>query len=243
MGRVKTNTTIRILVADDHFVVRVGLVSLIRTEPGLEVIAEAADGHQAVQAYNQFRPDLVLMDLRMPVKDGIQASAEIHQLFPQARILMLTTFDGDDDIHKALAAGALGYLLKGSTAEALIEAIRTVAAGKPWIPQEITARLEFRNRFKRLTLRELQILNRLAQGLANKQIAAALAISIYTVKDHLKAILDKLRVADRTEAVTVALQRGIIRLERCPNLHPVRKHCQLSFALPSGPRNSEQMTR
>lgn len=207
-----TSGKIRILVADDHFVVRMGLIALVKTERDMEVVAEAADGNQALERYVETRPDLVLMDLQMPVKDGIQATAEIRKRFPGARVLMLTTFDGDEDIHKALQAGAQGYVLKNSTGDSLIPALRAVCAGKRWIPKDVAARLASRKSFEELTPREVEVLQRLAKGLANKEIADALGISEYTVKDHLKSIMGKLRAADRTEAVTAAIQRGIIRL-------------------------------
>jgi DNA-binding NarL/FixJ family response regulator len=209
---MKAGGKIRILIADDHFIVRMGLTALVNMEPDMEVIGEAANGAQAVDIFGKLNPDLVLMDLRMPVKDGIQATAEIRNKFPVARILMLTTYDGDEDIHKALQAGAQGYVLKNSTAEALIPALRAVAAGQQWIPKDIASRLVSRKSFEELTPRELQVLHQLARGLANKEIADTLNISEHTVKDHLKSILGKLRVADRTEAVTTAIQRGIIHL-------------------------------
>lgn len=209
---MKTNGQIRVLVADDHFVVRMGLIALVKTEPDMEVVAEAADGSQAIAKYAQFQPGLVLMDLHMPVKDGIQATAEIRTQFPGARVLMLTTFDGDEDIHRALQAGAQGYVLKNSTGESLIPALRAVSAGQRWIPKEVATRLAFRKTFEELTGREVEVLHQLVKGLANKEIADALNITEYTVKDHLKNILGKLRVADRTEAVTAAIQRGIIHL-------------------------------
>jgi DNA-binding NarL/FixJ family response regulator len=203
---------IRILVADDHFVVRMGLIALVNTEPDMEVVGEAADGTEAVALFDQVDPDLVLMDLRMPVKDGIRATSEIRSKHPEARVLMLTTFDGDTDIHRAVQAGAQGYVLKNSTGDKLIPALRAVAAGQRWMPKEIANRLAARNMFEDLTPRELQVLEQMAKGLANKEIGEELKITEHTVKDHLKSILGKLRVADRTEAVTVALQRGIIRL-------------------------------
>jgi DNA-binding NarL/FixJ family response regulator len=204
--------SIRILIADDHYVVRMGLGALIETEPEFQVVGEAADGVQAVELFQKLRPDLTLMDLRMPLKDGITATQEICDQFPEARILMLTTFDGDDDIHKALSAGANGYLLKNATRENLVPALRAVAAGQRWIPKEIVRRLANRKMFEELTPRELEVLHQLVKGLANKEIANVLDISEYTVKDHLKSILGKLRVADRTEAVTAAIQRGIVHL-------------------------------
>lgn len=209
---MSSGAKIRILVADDHFVVRMGLTALVNTEPDLEVVGEAADGPQAVTAFEKHKPDLVLMDLRMPIKDGIWATAEIKSKHPNARVLMLTTFDGDTDIHRAMEAGAQGYVLKNSTGDKLIPALRAVAAGQRWIPKEIATRLASRNLFEDLTPRELQVLDQMAKGLANKEIADVLKITGHTVKDHLKSILGKLHVADRTEAVTVALQRGIIHL-------------------------------
>ena len=152
------------------------------------------------------------MDSRMPVKDGIQATVEILKRSPGARILMLTAYDGDADIGRALEAGVLGYVLKRSTGESLIPALRAVAAGQRWIPGDVAGQLASRKTFESLTPRELKVLEELAKGLANKQIAEVLQITEHTVKDHVKNILAKLRVADRTEAVTVAFQRGIIHL-------------------------------
>jgi DNA-binding NarL/FixJ family response regulator len=209
---MKDGPKIRILVADDHFVVRMGLTALVNTEPDFEVVGEAVDGAQAVSAFDKHKPDLVLMDLRMPVKDGVVATAEIKAKHPNARVLMLTTFDGDTDIHRAMQAGAQGYVLKNTTGDKLIPALRAVAAGQRWIPKEIATRLASRNLFEELTPRELQVLEQMAKGLANKEIADVLKITGHTVKDHLKSILGKLHVADRTEAVTVAIQRGIIHL-------------------------------
>jgi DNA-binding NarL/FixJ family response regulator len=209
---MKDVTKIRVLVADDHFVVRMGLTALVNTEPDFEVVGEAVDGGQAVVEFEKHKPDLVLMDLRMPVKDGIQATTEIKTKYPEARVLMLTTFDGDTDIHRAIQAGAQGYVLKNTTGDKLIPALRAVAAGQRWIPKEIATRLASRNLFEELTPRELQVLEQAAKGLANKEIADVLKITGHTVKDHLKSILGKLHVADRTEAVTVAIQRGIIHL-------------------------------
>jgi DNA-binding NarL/FixJ family response regulator len=203
---------IRILIADDHYIVRIGLVALVGTEPDIEVVAEAADGAQAVQLFEKHRPDLALLDLSMPVADGIQAAISIRHKFPNARVLMLTALEGDEDIHRALEAGAMGYVLKNSSGQKLIPALRAVAAGQRWIPREVAARLASRNLFEDLTPREIQILKELAKGLANKQIADVLNITEYTAKDHLKSILAKLHVVDRTEAVTAAIQRGIIHL-------------------------------
>ena len=209
---MKKDRKIRILVADDHYIVRMGLVALVNTEPDMEVVAEAADGAQAIELFAKHSPDLALIDARMPVKNGFEATVEIRKQFPNAAILMLTAFDGDADIRKALEAGVQGYVLKSSTGDKLIPALRAVAAGERWLPKEVADRLASRTSFEQLTAREIQVLGELAKGLANKQIAESLNITEYTVKDHLKNILAKLRVADRTEAVTTALQRGIIHL-------------------------------
>jgi DNA-binding NarL/FixJ family response regulator len=209
---MRPEKTIKILVADDHYIVRIGLVALVNTESDMEVVAEAVDGLQAVELFEKLKPDLVLMDSRMTVKTGIEAIIEIREKDPKARVLMLTAFDGDADIRKAFDAGAQGYVLKSATGESLIPAIRAVAAGGRWVPKEVAHRLSSRNSYETLTARELQVLIEIAKGLANKQIAATLGITEYTVKDHLKNILAKLRVADRTEAVSVSVQRGIIHL-------------------------------
>ena len=209
---MSTNGKIRIVIADDHFLVRMGLVALLSTEANMEVIGEVENGKEAVEIFEKLQPDLALMDLRMPDKDGIQATAEIKQKYPNARILILTTYDGEYEIHRALQAGAQGYVLKNSTRESLIPALRTVAAGQQWIPKDVANRLALRRTFEELTPREVEVLDELARGLTNKQIADVLGISEYTIKDHLCRILAKLRVADRTEAVTTAIRRGIIHL-------------------------------
>jgi DNA-binding NarL/FixJ family response regulator len=209
---MKKPDKIRILIADDHYIVRIGLIALVNTEPDMEVVAEAADGAQALELYGQFHPDLALLDMRMPVKNGIQTTIDIKAKFPDAKVLMLTAFDGDEEIHKALQAGAQGYVFKNSSGEKLIPALRSVLAGQRWVPKEVASRLASRKSFEELTQREIQILNLLVKGLANKEIADVLKITEYTVKDHLKNILAKLRVSDRTEAVTTAIQRGIIHL-------------------------------
>jgi len=188
-----------------------GLIAMINSEPDMEVVAEATDGAQAVALFAKENPDLALMDLRMPVKTGVEATVEICRHHRAARILMLTALDGDEDIHQALEAGAAGYVLKDSTEEKLIPAIRAVASGQRWIPEDVAKRLTSRRLFEELTPRELQVLNELAKGLANKQIADVLNITENTTKWYLKSILAKLRVTDRTMAVAVAIQRGIIR--------------------------------
>lgn len=203
---------LRLMVADDHFIVRSGLVAMIDSEPDMRVVTQATDGAQAIEQFAQHRPDVALVDLRMPVKSGTQVIEALRREFPQARLLVLTAYSGDEDIHKALAAGARGYLLKSSTGDDLIPAIRAVAAGGDWIPRDVASRLAVRKDYETLTPREIEVLREIAKGRANKEIAGHLAITENTVKDHLKSILGKLHVAARTEAVTAAVQRGIIEL-------------------------------
>jgi DNA-binding NarL/FixJ family response regulator len=204
---------IRILVVDDHTVVRQGLVALLNTVPDLKVIAEASDGQEAIQAYRQHRPDVTLMDLRLPKMSGADAIAAIRQESPTARIIVLTTFDGDEDIFRALQAGAKGYLLKGTDVGDLTDAIRSVHAGKSRIPSFVAEKLAERMGGPALTSRELEVLKRIVAGRSNKEIASDLNISEATVKTHINSILSKLGVNDRTQAATTALQRGIVHLD------------------------------
>jgi DNA-binding NarL/FixJ family response regulator len=203
---------IRILIADDHFIVRSGLVALLGTEPDLEVVGQAENGQQVFELFEKLHPDLVLMDLRMPGVSGDEAIVRIREIAPSARVIVLTAYSGDEDIHKALNSGAQGYLLKSSTGDGLLPAIRAVLAGKTWVPKDVATQLAMRNAFDELTPREVGVLEQLYKGLANKQIADALGVSEHTVKFHLKNILVKLHVADRTEAVTAAIKRGILRV-------------------------------
>ncbi|HEY2081327.1 MAG TPA: response regulator transcription factor [Verrucomicrobiae bacterium] len=207
---MKKTSPIRILVADDHFIVRMGVTAMVNTEPDMEIIAEASDGAEAIKLFEQFNPDVTLLDVRMPAINGIEVAGAICRQNDAARILMLSALNGDEDIHNALEAGAAGYVLKDATEEKLIPAIRAVAAGQRWIPQDVANRLWSRRLFQELTERELQVLNKVIKGMANKQIAHAMNISENTVKGFLKNILAKLHVADRTGAVAVAIQRGII---------------------------------
>lgn len=203
---------IRIMIADDHHVVRQGLAALLKTVPGFDVVAEAADGQQAIDRFNEHQPDVTLMDLRMPGLGGVEAVAQIRRKHPTARIIVLTTFDGDEDIYRALQAGAKGYLLKGSFGEDLFDAIRAVHAGKTRIPSAIAERLAGRMGVPELTSRELDVLKAIVAGRSNKEIGAQLFISEATVKTHINSILGKLGVSDRTQAATTALQRGIVHL-------------------------------
>lgn len=208
----KSEHPIRVLVVDDHFVVRIGLVALVNTEPDLTVVGEADDGEQAIALFEKLQPDLVLMDLRMPGKSGPEVTMEMRRMSDKARVLILSAFDGDEEIHTALEAGAHGYVLKSATGDELIPAIHAVASGRRWIPQNVATRLKARNLFEDLTAREVDVLREVAKGLSNKELADALGITEHTAKDHIKSILAKLRVADRTQAVTLAIQRGILRV-------------------------------
>jgi DNA-binding NarL/FixJ family response regulator len=203
---------IRVLVVDDHHVVRQGLTALLKTVPDMSVVGEGADGEQAVALYRQHRPDVMIVDLRMPKKGGVEAIAEIRREAPDARIIVLTTFDGDEDIYRALQAGARGYLLKDMFGEELIDAIRTVHAGKQRIPPVVAQRLAERMIGPSLTGRELEVLKCIVGGKSNRDIGAELNISEATVKTHINNLLGKLGVSDRTQAATSALQRGIVHL-------------------------------
>ena len=204
---------IRVLVVDDHPAVRAGLAAVILAEPDLRVAAQADTGEQAVALYRAHRPDVVLMDLRMPVLGGAEAIQKITAEFPQARILALTTYQGDADVRKALDAGARGYLLKHMLMAEVIAAIRAVHRGEWVIPPAVAASLARDRERERLTPRELEVLGFMAQGLSNKEIAVAIGRTDETVKIHLKSIYAKLKVATRTEAVRVAVSRGLVHLD------------------------------
>ena len=205
--------TIRVLTVDDHPVVRAGVAAMIANESDMVVVAEANDGESAVALFTEHGPDVVLMDLRLPGMDGVEATRTIIAAHPQARIVALTSYEGDADIHRALDAGACGYLLKDMLGTEVVGAVRTAAAGKRVIPPEVAGRLaEFTPRLD-LTNRELEVLGLAAKGLRNRDIARAIGRTEATVKVHLKHAMAKLGVQDRTEAVTLALQRGIIHLD------------------------------
>lgn len=200
------------MVIDDQAVVRQGFVALINTVPDMEVIAEGINGQQAIDLYNQHTPDVTLIDLRMPVVGGVEAITAIRQNFRDARLIVLTTYDGDEDIYRSLQAGAKGYLLKDVFFEELETAIRTVHAGSRHIPAAIAMRLAERMASSDLTSREMEVLELIVRGQSNKEIGATLTISEATVKSHINNILSKLGVTDRTQAVTTALQRGLVHL-------------------------------
>lgn len=205
----------RILIADDHPVVRIGLRGMLSGEPDFEVTAEASDGAEAVTLTGRHLPDVVLMDLRMPGMDGVQATEKIKADYPGVRVVVLTTYDSDADILRAIETGATGYLLKDTPREELFSAIRTAAGGESSLAPAVASRIVNRMRGpagEALSSREIEILELVAQGTSNKKIAKSLWISETTVKSHLLHVFEKLGVDDRTAAVTSALRRGIIRL-------------------------------
>jgi two-component system NarL family response regulator len=204
---------IRLMVVDDHLIWREGVTAIINRRPDMQVVAEAADGRQAIELFKQHNPDVVLMDLRLPVINGINAIIAIRKTFPAARFIVLTTYDGDEDIYQALQAGAQAYLLKDVFRDDLIETIRAVHAGKRRIPPAVAAKLAERVGNPDLTSRELEVLELIARGKTNREIGALLDITEGTVKGHVNNILSKLGVAGRTEAATSALQRGIVHLD------------------------------
>ncbi len=204
---------IRIMVVDDHFVVRMGLAGSINIEPDMTVEFEASTGQQAIANFRQHRPDIVLMDLKLPGMGGVETTGIICKEFPDASIIMLSTHDGEEDIYRSLQAGARTYLLKTAAREELIDTIRSVHAGKRCISPAIGARLAERMTHAELTARELDVLKLIANGKSNKEIGSALQIAEVTVKLHVGHILAKLKVNDRTQAATTALQRGILHLD------------------------------
>lgn len=208
--KIALPAAIRVLLADDHTVVRDGLASLIDQETGLKVVAAAANGRQAVELWQQERPDVTLMDLQMPLLNGVNAINEIRAINPGARIIVLTTFDGDEDIYRALRAGAKSYLLKDVRRDDLFRCIREVHAGKFFLPPEVAAKLAGRQPAIDLTPRELAVLRLLAEGKSNKAVGEALAIAEVTVKSHVRAVFAKLNVLSRTEAIAVANRTGLL---------------------------------
>jgi DNA-binding NarL/FixJ family response regulator len=204
--------TVRVLIADDHPVVRSGLAGMLAVEPDLEVVGEAADGEQAVALAHELRPDLVLMDLRMPVLDGAAATARLAAELPAVRVLVLTTYETDTDIVRAVEAGATGYLLKDTPREELVAGIRAAARGQSALSPSVAVRLvaQLRGSDERLTARETQVLAGVARGLSNAAIGRELFVTEATIKTHLLRAFAKLGVDDRTRAVTIAIERGIL---------------------------------
>jgi DNA-binding NarL/FixJ family response regulator len=203
---------IRVLVVDDHPILRDGIAALLEPEPGIAVVGEAQDGAEGVEAYRRLLPDVVLMDLQLPGLDGVQATQAIRAEHSNARIVILTTYNGDAQATRALKAGAAGYLLKSGLRRELVEAIRTVHAGRRYIPAAVAGELALYTGGETLSDREIQVLRQVTEGRSNKEIAVRLRLSEETVKAHLKSIFSKLDVADRTHAVVVAGRRGFLTL-------------------------------
>lgn len=201
---------ISLLVVDDHFVVRMGLSASLNVEPDMQVIAEASTGEEALQAFREHRPSLVLMDVRLRGMSGIDSASAILSEFPGARILMLSSHAGEEEIYRSLQAGAAGYILKSSVREQFLQAIRQVCRGERYIDPSIASLLAARVSHRSLTSRELEVLRMVVKGLSNKEIAVALNIAEATVKLHVSHVLEKLNVKDRTHAATEALRRGIV---------------------------------
>jgi two-component system NarL family response regulator len=207
------NGLIRILLVEDHSIVRQGLAALLDRQPELEVVGQAASGEQGLGAFRRLAPDVTLMDLKLPGISGVEAITRIRAESPGARIVVLTTYDGDEDIYRALEAGARGYILKTMSCEELVEAIRTVHAGGRRIPPEVAVRLADRVQASALTEREREVIGLIVRGRSNHEIARALALTVGTVKGYVHNIFSKLGVADRVQAVSAALRRGIARLD------------------------------
>jgi two-component system NarL family response regulator len=203
---------IQVLLVDDHLIVRVGLRSLIDMQPDMAVIAEASSGEAAPRQFEQCRPDVVLMDLRMPDISGVQATAMIRQKNSAAKVIVLTTFDHDEDIFRALQVGATAYLLKNVGSDHLVNTIRSVHVGSYKLPADVAARLSKRMAAPELSPREHEVLERIVRGLSNKEIGSDLGVAENTVKNHVKVVLEKLGVQDRVQATTRAIQRGIVRI-------------------------------
>jgi len=203
---------IRVLIADDHAVVREGLVALVRRKSDMVIVAEASNGREAVDLWKQHRPHVTLLDLRMPELDGVGAIREIREVDPNAHIVVLTTYDGDEDIYRAIKAGAKAYLLKDTARDALVDTVRRVHAGETYLPPSLAAKLAERVSGAALSQREMEVLRRMAAGKSNKEIGAELFISDGTVKTHVKSIFTKLDVVSRTEAIATATRRGLIQL-------------------------------
>jgi DNA-binding NarL/FixJ family response regulator len=209
----KSTKPIRILVVDDHFMVRMGLTASLSAEPDMEVVAEVGNGEAALNAYQTHHPNLVIMDVRLPGMNGAETTAALLRDFPDACVLMLSTHSGEEEIYRAMQAGARGYVLKSVMREDLLRAIRDVHAGKRHLDPIVASHLAERFSHRTLTSRELEVLRMVAKGWGNKEIARALSIAEVTVKLHVSHVLEKLNVKDRTEAATAAVQRGIIALD------------------------------
>jgi len=204
---------IGLLVVDDHFFVRLGLAGSLNAEPDTQVVAEADNGTQAIKLFRQHRPDVVILDGRLPGLSGVETLAALRSEFPDARVLMLSVDEGEEDVYRALQAGAAGYLPKATQLQELLRAIRAIHAGERYLPPALAARLAERGPGSTLTARELEVLELVSKGLSNREIGSALGCSETTAKWHLKNVMQKLEVTDRTEATRVAVERGILHLQ------------------------------
>lgn len=204
--------TIKVLVVDDHPVVRVGITTIIDAQVDMTAVAEAGSGEEAIEMFHQHRPDVTVMDLRLGTMSGVECIRRIRKEYPHAQFVVLTTYQGDEDIHQALEAGANGYLIKGTSNQALLDAVRQVFQGNKFLPSSVTEALSLRTPKGELSHREREVLALLAVGKSNKEIAAALCIAEITVKNHLTMIFERLGVGDRTQAIVVAAQRGLVHL-------------------------------
>ena len=213
MEEPEPGTNIRILIVDDHPPMRMGLAALIKSQPGMDVVAEASDGEEAIEVYDDVLPDVVLMDLRMPGMGGVEAILAIRKKHPEARIIVLSTYDLDEDIHRAIQSGAQSYLLKDMPSEEIASTIQGVYAGDTMLPRQVAERLNIRSQREQLTERERDVLESLIKGRSNKEIASGLCISEETVKSHLTMLFAKLRVHDRTGAAVEAIRHGIVHLK------------------------------
>jgi len=210
---VSAEEKIKVMVVDDHPLIRVGIAAIVNARPDMTVVAQAGTGEEAVALFPRHKPDVTLMDLRLPGKiGGVEAIAAIHKNWPAARFIVVTTYDGDEDIHRALEAGAQGYIIKGMPYQTLVEALQRVHAGMRFLPPPVVHALESRIPDSDLSSRELEVLRLLVAGRSNKDIAQTLGIAEATVKSHVSTILMRLNVSDRTQAVVTALQRGLVHL-------------------------------
>lgn len=204
--------SIRILVVDDHPLLQEGIALVVAHEPDMRLVGSAATGHEAVEMYEKLRPGLVLMDLRLPDMSGIDAMITIRAKYPTAKVIILTTFEGDAEVNRALTAGAAGYLLKTMPRKQIVDSMRAIHAGRRRIDPGVAANLAEHMGQEVLSQREVEILRQVAEGSRNKEIAAQLTLSEETIKSHMKNILEKLGAADRTQAVSIAVRRGIMQL-------------------------------
>jgi two-component system, NarL family, response regulator len=207
---VTKKNNIKILLVDDHYMVRMGLKTILSLDPEFRVVAEAEDGPGALKLFREFAPDITLMDLRMPGMSGVETTSSILREFPHAKVIMLTTYDSDEDIYRGLKAGAKGYVLKRVRSDELVHAIKTVYTGGRYLSPEAERRLAEHTPGSELTQRELEVLHYIAKGLNNKEIGDLIGCTRFTVKFHVQNLLQKLRAADRAEAVAAAMQRGIL---------------------------------